>query len=106
MPSGAQADKVTHVIHLTRKQDAVQRLEVCHYLTTIIFIWYNYTSVSMNDCYIISALIVCDQRIVTKIAPYTVIIKIQKSIYKIQNKLTQEDRRVLLEKIRTNILEK
>lgn len=27
------------------------------------------------------------------------------AIYKIQNKLTQEERRVLLEKIRTNILE-
>lgn len=34
VPSGAQADKVTHVIHLTRKQDAVQKLEVYHYLTT------------------------------------------------------------------------
>ena len=31
---GADADSVTHVIHLTRKQDANRKLEVRHYLTT------------------------------------------------------------------------
>lgn len=34
VPTGADADKVSHVIHLTRKQDLIQKLEVCHYLTT------------------------------------------------------------------------
>lgn len=31
---GADADSITHVIHLTRKQDANRKLEVRHYLTT------------------------------------------------------------------------
>ena len=34
VPTGAQADHVTHVIHLTRQQDSMSKLEVCHYLTT------------------------------------------------------------------------
>ncbi len=34
--TGAKLSNVTYVIHLTRKQDANPKLEVCHYLTSVI----------------------------------------------------------------------